>query len=68
MTYMDHGARQRAEKWRQSKEADGLAQINAWIDSDLKEKLDQFVKTGGLRNRSEAVAIALNKLMEENRN
>lgn len=65
MTYQDHGARRRAEKYRRSIEAKGQAQMNVWIDQELKLRLDDFVKAGGLRNRSEAVAIAVSKLIQE---
>lgn len=67
MSYLDHGALKRAERFRRSREADGLAQINIWVDQELKAKLDEFVKAGGLRNRSEAVAMAVSKLVGENR-
>lgn len=68
MTIQDNGARRRAEKYRRAIEARGQSQINVWLDQSLKNRLDEFVRAGNLRNRSEAIAMAVSKLVEENRN
>ncbi|SOC90124.1 hypothetical protein SAMN05216358_0148 [Rhizobium sp. AN5] len=54
-----------SERYRVKREARGEKQVLLWIENRLTAQLDDLVKTGEFRNRSEAVAVALNKLIEE---
>lgn len=54
-----------SERYRVKREAQGEKQVLLWIENRLTARLDEMVKSGAFRNRSEAVAVALNKLIEE---
>jgi hypothetical protein len=54
-----------SERYRVKREAQGEKQVLLWMENQLTARLDQMVKSGEFRNRSEAVAAALNKLIEE---
>jgi predicted phage-related endonuclease len=64
MSFQDSGAKRRAEKFRKSRQAKGETQMQIWLDESLKAKLDEFVKSGRFRNRSELVAVAVNNWIE----
>ena len=54
-----------AEKYRVKKESQGEKQVLLWMEGRLTEQLDQLIKSGAYRNRSEAVADAVNRLIGE---
>jgi hypothetical protein len=54
-----------SERYRVKREAQGEKQVLLWIENRLTARLDEMIKSGEFRNRSEAVAAALNKLIEE---
>jgi hypothetical protein len=54
-----------SERYRVKREARGEKQVLLWIENRLTTRLDELVKSGEFRNRSEAVAAALNKLIQE---
>lgn len=54
-----------SERYRVKREARGEKQVLLWMANQMTARLDELVKTGEYRNRSEAVAAAVNKLIEE---
>ncbi|MGR4847211.1 CopG family transcriptional regulator [Rhizobium laguerreae] len=54
-----------SERYRFKREAQGEKQVLLWIEAGLTTLLDELVKSGDFRNRSEAVAAALKKLIQE---
>jgi metal-responsive CopG/Arc/MetJ family transcriptional regulator len=56
-----------AIRYRQAKAAEGRSQVNIWVEADLKQQLDTVVKTGIYRNRSEVIAAAVQRFLEENK-
>ena len=58
----------RVARYRLKKEAQGDQQVLIWVQRDLRERLDEAVRAGGYKNRSEIVAQAVSKFLEEQRN
>lgn len=54
-----------SERYRVKREARGEKQVLLWMENQMTARLDALVKNGEYRNRSEAVAAAVNKLIEE---
>lgn len=57
----------KAERYRQNRKAKGEQQVLIWVQQDLRERLDEIVRKRGYKNRSEAVAQAVAKFVEEQR-
>jgi len=65
MTEAEKARRLRASSNFRSRKADqGETQVQLWIPEELKEKLDQVIEAGRFKNRSEATAAALERLLD----
>jgi len=56
--------RRRQQNYRASRAAKGEAQMQVWLDEELRRKLDDAVRSGAFKNRSELIAVAVNRLIE----
>lgn len=54
-----------SENFRLNRAQQGQAQVNIWLDQALREQVDQIIKAGQFKNRSELVAAALNNMLEQ---
>ncbi len=65
MTEAEKARRQRAsENYRRRRATQAQAQVQIWLDTELREKMDEAVKLKGYRNRSEFISELLNKQLE----
>ena len=65
MTEAEKARRLRAATTFRNKRASlGEAQVAVWLPEEIKEKLDQEIAAGRFKNRSEATAAALERLLE----
>lgn len=55
----------RAERHRARREAQGQQQVQIWLDTQLRELVDQQVKAKGFRNRSEFISSLLATNLEQ---
>lgn len=55
----------RQQTYRASREAMGEAQMQVWLSEMLHSKMDELVKAGQFKNRSELVSAAINRFIEE---
>lgn len=54
----------RAAAWRERREKEGKAQTIVWLDLDLRAALDEKIKAGEFRNRSEAMVAAISGMIK----
>lgn len=57
----------KALRYRLNREAKGDQQVLVWVQRELREKLDEAVREGGYKNRSEVVSQAVSKFLEGQR-
>lgn len=54
----------KAERYRRQKEAAGDAQMQIWVNQGLRARLDEIVRAGKFKNRSELVTAAVHRFIE----
>lgn len=65
MTEAEKARRLRASTTFRNKRASlGEAQVAVWLPEEIKDKLDEVIRNGRFKNRSEATAAALSRLLE----
>lgn len=60
-------ATDRVARYRLNREAKGDQQMLVWVQRELREKLDEAVREGGYKNRSEIVSQAVSEFLEGQR-
>lgn len=69
MTEADKARRLKASaNYRHKRDREGEAQVNFWLPGNVREWLDQEIRAGRFKNRSEAAKAAFNRLREANMN
>lgn len=53
------GGVRRSALYRQKREAAGELQVSVWLDQSLRDKLDDLMKSGLFKNKSDLIALAL---------
>lgn len=56
--------RKRQQNYRASRAAKGEAQTQIWLAEELRKKLDDVVRSGQFKNRSELVSMAVHRFIE----
>lgn len=50
---------------RANREAAGESQVVVWLPADVRSRLDEVVRSGVYKNRSEAFSAAFRQLLDE---
>lgn len=58
-------SRQHQEEYRSRRAQAGETQVQLWMPAELRQKLDELVRKGGFKNRSDVVSFAVGQLVDK---
>ncbi|PZR92074.1 MAG: hypothetical protein DI537_14710 [Stutzerimonas stutzeri] len=65
MSRKPQSSRSHQEDYRERRARRGETQVQLWLEMGLREKMDELVRKGGFKNRSDVVSFAVGRLVDK---